>query len=162
SVIWALRGIGATPVVHELVEVLKNPDNNDELRGLAIETLLSFTDKNVPKNAGAIPILEVILKQDTNSHLRASAAKALGQIVTPDLALVELFDQALCDPSWVVRKEAADALGRIAQNSQDSGIRKALQETIPRLRTALDDQNYTLRSYIVSALGQIGGNDRET
>lgn len=162
SVIWALRGIGAAPVVHELVQVLKNPDNNDELRGLAIETLLSFTDKNVPKNAGVIPILEAILKQDTNSHLRASAAKALGQIVTPDLALVELFDQALGDPSWVVRKEAADALGRIAQNSQDSGIRKALQETIPRLRTALDDQNYTLRSYVVSALGQIGGNDRET
>jgi len=29
SVIWALRGIGAAPVVHELVQVLKNPDNND-------------------------------------------------------------------------------------------------------------------------------------
>lgn len=162
SVIWALRGIGATPVVHQLVEVLKNPDNNDELRGLAIETLLSFTDKNVPRNAGAIPILEVILKQDTNSHLRASAAKALGQIVTPDLALVELFDRALGDPSWVVRGEAADALGRIAQGSRDSGIRGALRGTVPRLRTALDDQNYTLRSCVVSALGHIGGNDRET
>lgn len=164
SVIWALRGIGAIPVVHELVEVLKNPDNNDEVRGLAIETLLSFTDVNIPKNAGAIPVLEGILKQDTNSHLRASAAKALGQIVTPDLALVELFHQALDDPSWVVRKEAANALGKIAQNSQDQdiGIRKALQDAIPGLRTALDDRNYTLRSYVASALGQIGGNDRET
>ncbi|MDJ0731667.1 MAG: HEAT repeat domain-containing protein [Crocosphaera sp.] len=158
SAIVAIRGIDANYALKELVEALK--DENAELISAAAEALLSFTDKNILREAGTVPILKDILKNNPNSYARSSAAKALGQIAPRTSTLVMDLKQALKDPSWVVRKEAADALGRIALDNKE--LSNALNETVPNLLEALNDKNYTLRAYAIAALRAINVSDEES
>lgn len=161
SAILAIRGIDARDAVPELVEALN--DKNGEVVSAAAQALLSFTDKNIPREAGAVPILEKILKNHANSYARSSAAKALGQTALPSVMLVNDLNQALKDPSWVVRKEAADALGRIALNNPDNKeLSHALKGTLPNLHETLKDKNYTLRAYAIAALRAINVSDEHS
>ncbi len=155
SAIWAIRGIGAGSSVNQLFQALKD-QKNPEVSSVAAEALLSFTNKSRLRDAGVVPILIKILEDNPNSKARSNAAKALGQIGIHNTDLVAKLSQTLKDPSWFVRRDAADALGRIAQNTDDPEILNALEDTVPNLRELLSDKNYTLRDYVVSTLGWIG------
>ncbi|NER97832.1 MAG: tetratricopeptide repeat protein [Symploca sp. SIO1B1] len=140
---------------------------------LSLPQLLKVKLAGATKSDAAIPGLIQAL-QDSESHVRISAAEALGQIGS-DAAIPGLI-QALEDSESHVRISTAEALGQIgsdvaiprliqALEDSESHVRmsaiKALSKidfdaVIPRLIQALEDSESHVRISAVEALGQIG------
>ena len=79
--------------------------------------------------------------------VRASAARALGNLGPGASAAVSTLATALRDKAWTVRVEAASALGRIG--AEASGA-------LPALREAQSDADERVRTAVTAVLAQIG------
>jgi HEAT repeat protein len=84
---------------------------------------------------------------DQDSHVRAGAADALGQIGGAAKEAVPALIKALGDPDANVRGRAAEALG---------GIGREVLETVPALIKSLGDPEVVTRWNAAQALGEIG------
>lgn len=164
---WALGEIGA-PAVPGLIKALRDPDGR--VRGTAAGALASI---GVP---GAVPELVLALR-DEKWTVREAAARALAQLKDPAAVhgliealrdhdervrgtagaalaaigapAVPALTQALYDEDTEVRLAAAGALGVAARRTPEVSIPEALLG-------ALDDPDFTVRSVVVWALGEVG------
>ncbi|WP_416676364.1 HEAT repeat domain-containing protein [Egbenema bharatensis] len=159
SAILALRSIDATPAINDIILALNDTDNI--VRASAAEALRSTG----AQAQNALPKMIEMLQSDPDGDVRSSVAVAIAlinedirssadptspEIVSSNRTIVRALNQALNDPSWLVRRASAEGINSMAQG----GV--AVQETIPNLRKVLHDQNGTLRTYAALALGSIG------
>ena len=98
------NGVSAVPC---LIKVLSRDKNRFHRRG-ATWALKAIG----PGAVDAVPVLCKALN-DSDDHVRVSAASALGEIGSKDKHVVEKLTNALRDSDFVVRLAAAGALGRI-------------------------------------------------
>jgi len=97
------------------------------------------------KDSRALAPLALAVTGDTNAEIRRSAVGALGFAQVTDTGTLSALLQALDDPIWQVREEAATTLGKLRAKS----ARDALIAT-------LDDDYWQVRLRTARALGQIG------
>jgi hypothetical protein len=119
---------------------LKNPDRDE--RRLAAAALLSLGP------VSAVPALMDALK-DQDTPVRATAARALGEMGPAANSSTPALVGALSDREWPVRFHAATALGDIGTLAKDA---------LPGLRqVATTDQKLEVRQAAEQALRRIGG-----
>ena len=121
--------------VGPLITLLKDKDSL--IRRHAVKALGRIKDRR-----GVPPLIAVLNDKDEKSHVKASAAKALGWIGEPDA--VESLVAALKDAHWTVRSRAANALGTIRD-----------PRAVEPLISMLEDEDPLVRGYAVDALGEI-------
>jgi HEAT repeat protein len=143
----AIQSIDANLALEALIQALDNSD--DGVRANVAGALASIG----PSTEKAVPKLIELLKTDLNSEVRSAAANALGEIAPRDRTVIAVLNDALKDPAWFVRKEAAVSL-------EKSGA--AAKEAVNNLKKALkEDRNSTMRSWAAAALGSIGSEAKE-
>lgn len=131
-----------------------------------------------PPAIDAVPVLLLALK-DPDKTVRSNAAKSLGQIGKQDIALLPDLIRAMNDESWGVRVSAAYAVYRTDRSKWDmvlplltealnhdsirsdavdvlGDIKAPIQDVMPLLVKALNDENPSVRRGAVEALGKIG------
>jgi HEAT repeat protein len=133
----ALQGIGpaAKDAVPELVKLLRDPDGG--VRGPAVEVLGSIG----PAAKDAVPELVKLLRAPPPyAGTRGPAALALGRTGPAAKDAIPELAELLKDPNPRVRREAAHALGDIAEgltdrNVQDDPARRHLEDVLKCLDT---------------------------
>jgi HEAT repeat protein len=100
----------------------------------------------------AVPYL-VPLLQSESAPTRFAAAATLTQLEAAAVAAVPALIEALSDPQWRVRVQAADALGLM---NSDPPLRHFGAPGIPRLTELLDDESWQVRYHASLALGNMG------
>jgi HEAT repeat protein len=123
-----------------LIPVLKSHQKSN-ICGLVVEVLGKL---NSP---AAIPHLIQALQKDKAPYVRASVAEALGSldIRASRTDLCRALCQALKDEEWIVRGNAAEALGKLKY-----------QDSIQPLLAILNDENDCVRAIVVETLGNLG------
>ena len=96
----ALRLLGHTGLVEEMLDLLKDP--HPWKRQFAVETLGGFGDERAVE-----PVIEAL--RDVEGEVRAAAARALGQL--GDTRAVQPLIDVLDDPEYWVLTEAVRSLG---------------------------------------------------
>ena len=149
NAIVAIRSIDAKQAVKQLIKALDDPDPS--VRSVAADALNSIRGKA----RDAVPRLIELIESDPYSEVRESAAIALAWIDhSKTIVSVSTLNEALKDPSWKVRRSAADALTKIIKDANKEELN--LEEVIPNLREALQNKNSTLRNYALQAIGSLG------
>ncbi|HKP46354.1 MAG TPA: M1 family aminopeptidase [Pyrinomonadaceae bacterium] len=109
--VWALQQLAAkqnNPAEKEQIEsLLVATAKNDKFWGVRIEAVFAL---NNPHTAAAKEALIAIATKDPKSRVRARAIRSLA--ATHDVALANVYLQALSDQSYAVIGEAARALGQ--------------------------------------------------
>lgn len=148
NVDYSLRGAAAAGLA-QFNEVAAVPDLlaavKDEsyfLRERVVDALQTLLSQGY-KDEAVFTVLLEILRNDTASSVRDSAALALGAYKDP--RAVDPLINALQDTDYLVRAFAASALG-------DIGDAKAVEP----LRVLMSDTNETARQYAASALKKLG------
>ncbi len=159
---WALGEIGSMDGVPILVEAIQSED--DVLRKTAVRALVKIgpevEDDVIPvlrneadqkaqraavrvlgeiKGPGAVSLLEAV-----DGDNRDAAVWALGRIGAPG-SLLTLID-ALNDERWVVRRQAAEALGNLE-----------IVDAVEALRLALEDPEPVVREWAARSLETLAG-----
>lgn len=155
-------------------EGLKSPDWHQRER--AVLALGGAQD-----HAGAVRLLEAVLRNDPDQHVRVDATIALGQLGGPD-ATALLVEKAASTDDSIVRVAALDAieksrdpsavpalinLFRLSRGEDDVvaqiGARQALLKIgapgVPLLLQTLKDPSPKVREAAVEVLGEIGSPD---
>ncbi len=166
---WALGMIGEPSAIPVLAKALSSPA--PELRRAAVRALVrmggegveaevagvwrNFTDpgSGAAAERAAIRVLGELKAGDAVPLLlsvrpenRDAAVWALGRIADPGAAAS--VREALADPRWTVRREAAQALGAMG----DKGA-------VPLLRAALDDRETVVREWAARSLLGLTGKE---
>lgn len=160
----AFQQAGGEAVVPVLVGLLKSDDDN--VRLLAAKVLSNLG----PKAKDAVPALIAGLKSKKDSitegtgptmddfgenvsglarksrTLRGTFAAALGRIGPAAHDAVPVLCEALSDKHWIIRQQAATALGLVG----------AAEEAVPALRKALPDEQYGVRIAVLATFGRMG------
>ena len=139
--ILAIRSISAKEAVEPLIRALDDPD--PIIRSKAAGALGSIRQKA----SKAIPKLILLVKSDPYSEIRASSAAVLSKIDPANEEVWLTLNEALEDPSWRVRRNAADAFTETVEGAKIA---------VPNLIKALNNQNFTLRSSAANTLGILG------
>lgn len=98
------------------------------------------------KHAAALPLLTRVVIADTDAEVRRAAAGALG-LAAPERvgSVVASLCEALQDPAWTVREEAASTLGKLRATAGAAA-----------LRAAMEDDYWQVRLRAARALGRLG------
>lgn len=129
---WALGEIGDRGAVSPLIKMMG--DKNKDVCVSAANALIAI-------GSPAVPPLIKLLSDKKNAH---DAAIALSLI--DDKRVVPALIEALKDPDWRVRSDAASGLGMKGHEAEPA---------IPFLIEALKDENWVVRSIAAKALGEI-------
>jgi HEAT repeat protein len=170
----AIRSIDALPALPSLIKLVERQSDDTQVRTEAATALLSLGSKGIE----AVPALLRMSKSDLSSTARSAAIQSIGVIereaivqrrenLLPgisrsDIDTIRVFIDILeSDPSWPVRRYAAEQLGGTAQVSRDNqNDRKMLSEifrsSVPILVNQLQNPNTTMRFHVVQALGFLG------
>jgi len=100
----------------------------------------------------AVPYL-IPLLQSESAPTRFAAAATLTQLQAEAVAAVPALVEALGDPQWRVRAQAADALGLMTSFPPH---RHLGAPGITRLTALLDDETWQVRYHAALALGKMG------
>jgi HEAT repeat protein/ABC-type dipeptide/oligopeptide/nickel transport system ATPase component len=154
NVVKSFGNTGLESSIPYLLNALKDKDNrrftNQFLR--SVPEALSKT--------GSQEVLPVLIKAltDDNRCIRRGAATALGNIgnIFPEKIILLLLKALKEDHDTLVRKNAAEALGKIVSEKAILGLQKALEdEAILGLQKALNDEARKVRKNAAKALGNI-------
>ncbi|MPW18013.1 HEAT repeat domain-containing protein [Paraburkholderia sp. CNPSo 3157] len=105
---------------------------------------LRVADAFAPALRALAPLADIAAR-DPDAEIRRAAIGALGFAQADDSVMPVALLQALHDPVWQVREEAATTLGKLrAQSARDALI------------AALDDDYWQVRLRAARALGQLG------
>ncbi len=132
-----LGNVGHCRAVPALIRALK--DHAEYVRLEAARALAK-----IPDPASIAPLIEV-LAGDEDGSVRREAAVALRAVGGQSPVVAHAFRQALSDPSWEVRAEAARALGRVDDEA-----------SVEPLLAALEDRSYTVQTSAQHALANLG------
>ena len=122
--------------LHEVINLVASDD--DAIRWSAVETLTAFAGG---ARASAIHPHLTMAANDRDALVRSVAVEGLGRLRSQKS--VPLLKRLLaCDPSWIVRASAAEALAEIAD-------RRALSALV----AALKDRSPPVRAYAAYAIG---------
>jgi len=142
SIVESIGDIGTPMAVAALIDVWKNTQIDEFIRGCAIEELGKIAEKN--PNANLKSVFTKAL-DDRSSKVREAAIRTLGR--TQDKSVVPLIAKALYDKSDDVREAAADTLVDFGKMSAPAA---------PMLSYALWDRVPEVRKSAASLLGEIG------
>jgi len=132
----ALGNIGHGKAMPALIKALK--DHSEFVRCEAARALAKVGD------AASIPALIAVLEGDEDTVVRRESAAALRVLGEQSPVVADAFRQALSDPSWEVRAEAARALGRVDD-----------EQSVEPLLAALEDDSYTVMTSAEHALANL-------
>jgi hypothetical protein len=135
TAVLSLLEIGSMKAVDPLINILK--DECKAIRLVAVPTLGRIKDKRAVE-----PLIEV-LKRDEDEFVRGVAAMALSGF-GDDKRVVDSLITALKDESVIVRRNAANTLGRVGDKS-----------VIPKLTPLLKDEDETVRKKAKKAIEEI-------
>lgn len=121
AIVYALARYPAPQVTQALLSLLK--DKYVEIRATAAYALAELAD---PAAAGALIDTLAVRRKDEDAFLRREAARGLGLTGAP-AAVGPLVAALAGDKSEDVRREAAEALGRVA-NPRDAAAVAALRD----------------------------------
>lgn len=97
-----------------------------------------------------VPALMAILEKTPNGAIRLSVSRTLEGIGPGAEAAVPLLCGLLNDTTWEQRDAAADALGQ---------IRKPMNEIVPALLKAIEQDDFIVRSKVVRTMGDLRNGD---
>jgi HEAT repeat protein len=143
AIIYALARYPLSQVTRTLITLLN--DRKHEIRGAAAYAIAEIGD-----TSAAQPLIEFMRKRgkDDDAFARSQAARALGRLGSRD-AIGRLVDALTKDKSQSVRREAADALGKIA-TTQDviviESLRAARHSSDPYLTIAANQAIASINS----------------
>jgi HEAT repeat protein len=137
---WALGFIGDKSAVEPLVMQLKTGDS--ELKREIMLALKRIADRQTVK------VLNEVLLNEKDPHIRYDAARALGEIKDAD-SIYTLITALKYDRSWIVKKGCAGALGKI-------GSKKAVNSLKALLTTDAGKEASWARNRAAWALAKIG------
>ncbi len=134
----ALERLGATKeqIVAGYIEALDSSDL--DVRRDAARILGELGNKRAVE-----PLINRL--SDSNSNIRSNAAQALKKLNAAKKQMVVGYVEALDSPDLDVRRDAAEALGRL-------GNKRAVEPLIK----ALGDPNFCVREHAAEALGRLG------
>ncbi len=136
----AISYLGSDAIV-PMLTVATNMEGQHELR----ELLHNFENLGTNGTA-AVPAL-IRWANDSDYWVRDGVVSALGGIgERPDLAVPVLTNALEHDPNWMVRRDAAEALGSFANDSE---------AVLPALIKTLKDSDWQARGGALSGLGKI-------
>lgn len=162
-------GEAARPAIPSLRELIRDEAESWLVRSEAVCALATISPDTLPEIHWALSNLP--------PRIRWAAAYALGRSRASPQEVVPLLVEALEDPSWLVRSEAARSLAsqglaavpplRKALKDDEPRVQAAAahslgqlgedaQRAVPDLQEALSDENWLVRSAAVYALGRMG------
>ena len=149
NVVESLGNIGLESSVSYLLKALNDKDN--EVRRGVPEAL---------SKTGLQEVIPVLIKAltDDDRCIRRGAATALGNIrnIFPEKIILVLLKTLEEDHDTLVRKNAAESLGKITSEKGILGLQKILEdEVILGLQKALKDEARKVRKNAAKALGNI-------
>jgi HEAT repeat protein len=149
NVVESLGNIGLESSVPYLLQALNDKDN--EVRRSVPEAL---------SKTGLQEVIPVLIKAltDDDRCIRRGAATALGNIgnIFPEKIILVLLKALEEDHDTLVRKNAAEALGKIVSEKAILGLQKTSEdEAILGLQKALKDEARKVRKNAAKALGNI-------